>query len=193
MIEKYKHAILSYYNSLEVKHTFDSNWYILEHVYLLGCKEKYKRPIEFICAACAILSINKRWTETKKMLIEYLEEGEIKGLTIVNNKLKQLEECNLEHDCILSILNGKKIQNFYGNLLRPYCPNFVTIDRWAARVANENKKVSNKIYDNLKQAYIEVANDLGILPNKLQALLWCNIIKNDIRKNSNYKKRKPSR
>lgn len=177
MIEQYKHAILTYYNSLESKSNNDLNWYVLEHVYLLGCKEKYKRPLEFLCAACAVLSINKKWSETKKMLIEYLEEGEIKGLTIVTNKLKQLEECNLEHDCIMSILNGKKIQNFYGNLLRPYCKEFVTIDRWVARVAGENRKINPKLYDNLKQAYIEVANELGLLPNKLQALLWCDIIK----------------
>jgi hypothetical protein len=177
MIEQYKHNIREYYNSLDVHDSKDLNWYLLEHVYLLGCKIKYKKEMPFLCAASAILSINKRWSETKKMLIEYLEEGEVKGLTLVTNKLKQLEECNLEHDCIMSILRGKKIQNFYGNLLRPYCREFVTIDRWAARVAGENRQVNPKLYDDLKQAYIEVANEFRLLPSKLQSLLWCDIIK----------------
>lgn len=177
MIEQYKHNIKEYYNSLDIHDNKDLNWYILEHVYLLGCQVRYKREMSFLCAASAILSINKRWSETKKMLIEYLEEGEVKGLSIMTNKLKQLEECNLEHDCIMSILSGKKIQNFYANLLRPYCKEFVTIDRHAARIAGEERKVNPKLYDDLKQAYIEVANEVGLLPNKLQALLWCNFIK----------------
>lgn len=181
MIEQYKQHILSYYNSIPKPHnTDDLLWYMKEHLWLQELAIKYNRPIKFLAASCSVMSINKRWDQNKLMLEEYLETGDIKGMNVVKDKIQQLEECNLDHNCIMSILNGKKIQNFYGNLLRPYCKDFVTVDRWAARIAGEERKIgSDKRYDELAQSYKEVAHELNMLPNRLQALLWSHKIKSN--------------
>lgn len=181
MIEQYKQHILSYYNSIPKPHnTDDLLWYLRHHLYLQELAIKYNRSIEFLAASCSVMSINKRWDQNKLMLEEYLETGDIKGMNVVKDKIQQLEECNLDHDCIMSILNGKKIQNFYGNLLRPYCKEFITIDRHMGTIAGEKRKMnSGKRYDELAQAYKEVAHDVGLLPNRLQALLWSHKIKSN--------------
>ena len=179
MVEQYKQHILSYYNSIPKPHnTDDLLWYLRHHLYLQELAIRHNRPIEFLAASCAVMSINKRWDQNKLMLEEYLETGDIKGMNVVKNKIQQLEECNLDHDCIMGILSGKKIQNFYGNLLRPYCKEFITIDRHMATIAGEQRKMnSGKRYDELAQAYREVAHGLNILPNRLQSLLWSYKIK----------------
>lgn len=75
-------------------------------------------------------------------------------------------------------LSGRKIINFYGNIVG--VTDIVTIDRWAIRVALNNPYLgenlitpsSQKAYDFLADAYIIAANMEGINPCDMQAITW---------------------
>lgn len=75
---------------------------------------------------------------------------------------------------------GMKILNFYRNLIDPTDSEFVTIDgHMAAMFIGDDKAVmkemiigTRKEYKRIAKILSDMANELGLLPNQLQATLW---------------------
>jgi len=74
----------------------------------------------------------------------------------------------------LAVLSGPKVRSFYRNLLG--CPNAVTVDRWAVRIAlgdpDHDGAVPSGEYDAMADAFRRVAASLGISARDLQAATW---------------------
>lgn len=91
-----------------------------------------------------------------------------------------------ENPLIVMPETAKKTRNFFGNILFPESPASITIDRHAKAVA-ENLPPSRKgyaseealatvrlnEYEYIAWHYRRISERLGILPNQLQAVLWC--------------------
>lgn len=82
-----------------------------------------------------------------------------------------------EPERLFSEKTGYKTLSFYHNILNPEDPNWVTIDRHAAAVAEgrENSgsvRLTVKQYRAYAEAYKTAAFILGILPCQLQAICW---------------------
>ena len=74
----------------------------------------------------------------------------------------------------LAVLSGPKVRAFYLNITG--CPDSVTVDRWAMRVATADPDhpgtCSARQYDDFTLAYREAAEHLGVTPRDLQAATW---------------------
>lgn len=176
----YKRNIEEYFNTIPKPYNTDHLlWYIHEHLWLLSLRDRYNKPLAFLAAITAVFSINKKWLENKKRVIEYLETGEVVGTGLMKNKIERLENCNMDEDCIKDILGGLKIQNFFVNLYRPYETEHISIDRHMIKISGHYKeRVTIKQYKQIAKAYKELAWENNIIPNRFQALLWCHKINN---------------
>lgn len=141
-------------------------WYNNYHQYI----KKFDGNLLRNCAIFAIMSINSSLVANVKKFEWFHKTGEFKGLC--RNKFEALIECDNSEDCILDILNGMKIKNFCMNLYNPININWVTIDRHAARIAGEEKKITKKKYIEIADAYKKVAADYYLIPCQLQAMTW---------------------
>ena len=128
-------------------------------------------PVENVVAALAHLSPRVRWGRNKTMLLELLVTGETSGLrgNIERAKLA------LESGEPLKTLTGRKVASFARNILGEH--DVVTVDRWAARLADPSLDVtrsgiSPKQYDQVERAYVQAARFHEITPADLQAVLW---------------------
>jgi hypothetical protein len=126
------------------------------------------------CAIFALMSINTSLTSNIKKFDHYIETGEFRGL--FPDKFIKIQKAKSEED-LLTALNGNKVKNFFMNLYNPVDPKYVTIDRWAYRVAGFQGKPTNKRYIEVANAYKTASNKLGLLPNQLQSCTWCAIRK----------------
>lgn len=174
----YKRNIEEYFKTIPKPYNMDYMlWYIHQHLWLLELRDKFDKRLEFLAAITAVFSINNRWSETKKKVIEYLETGEVVGTNLMKNKIERLENCNMDEQCIKDILSGMKIQNFFVNLYRPYETQHITIDRYMYRIAGHHREgLTTKQYKQIAKAYKELAWENKMIPNRFQALLWCHKI-----------------
>lgn len=103
----------------------------------------------------------------------------IKGEGFGANKDKAIRI--LEGEAPLDVLSGNKVVSFYQNISNPNNPVPVTIDRWALRVANDSgftakiNTPTDKQYWQVASAYREVAAEVGLLANQVQAITWVSI------------------
>lgn len=175
--EDYRNNIIKFYSTIQKPYKPEHlNWYLIEHKWLTECSNKYEVPLILTCAICSVLSINKRWSTTKKVLIDYLKHDLRLHTSAAKDKIKRIEECTLDDECILNILRGPKIKDFYLCLLYPDNDYSFVVDRHMAIIAGEYKRPERKRYQRIKDAYIEVSKELGFIPNNFQALLWCNYL-----------------
>lgn len=135
---------------------------------------EYLRAFEgdlfYNCAIFALMSINSSLAVNIKKFERYQTTGAFTGL--FPDKYKALTNCDKSQDCILDILNGLKVRNFCMNLYNPLDPDYVTIDRHAARIAGYDKGLTRKKYVEIATAYKNVSKEIYLLPNQLQACTW---------------------
>jgi hypothetical protein len=167
-IKKYDETIMYYkYDWL--------TWYFNMHNSIsLQCEGK---DLAKHCAIFAAQSINNSLVGNKKQFFEYVTTGNVKGLG--KTKIEDIIACDGSTDCLLDILSGPKIKNFFMNLYQPDNPDYVTIDRHAMRVAGiDGSSPTKKQYIEIANAYINVAQEYNMIPNMLQAKLWCHFVQN---------------
>jgi len=170
MIKSYKSNLLDIYNKFIGEYNDDDIlWYSKMSLFI------YNNGVDFQkdCGIFALMSVNTSLKFNISKFEYYQKTGLFKGL--LPNKFEAIQKSKTR-DEILIALNGLKIQNFFMNLYQPLDPNYVTIDRHAARACGENKKVSPKIYKEIAHSYKEVAEELRMLPNQLQAMVWCKYV-----------------
>jgi hypothetical protein len=66
-----------------------------------------------------------------------------------------------------------KTWSFWRNLLDPEEWHPVTIDRWMLRARSWSEKLKWPAYNMLAEEVRETAQEYGVLPNAVQAALWC--------------------
>lgn len=169
------------------------NWYSEANTYAQNLHQKYGVSVEKICAVISALSPAVSWeinkTDAENMLEIYVNFGDLEDVqfsTYGQNAFKAWEILNdYKAQSFEEIYNkyfnkktGQKTANFFANILKPFDPDFVTIDRHQISVCKNLKKsggsqvAGSGAYKLLKEIHIEAAKELNILANQLQAVTW---------------------
>jgi hypothetical protein len=136
------------------------------------------RDLNMGAGIIAAASPQKEWTNNLEIAKRVMKSGDIRGLT-GQNAIKALRIRSGENPEDVLPMRIKTGQ-FYHNIKDPNNPHFLTVDTHAHNIAVGH--VYNKEdlgldsygrYDTVKNAYMHVANQLGITnPNRLQARTW---------------------
>lgn len=150
-----------------------SHWYSEALYFCKDQSEKYNKPIIQVAGITSSLSPRKEWNINKKLVINYLSNKHV-GHTQV-----QVNKCDLickttNFLTIQGILKGPKTRNFFGNIMYPNDPYFLTIDSHMIRVITglDTDKITPAQYRTIKTRFSNKANSLGHIPSVLQGILW---------------------
>jgi len=161
-----KNKLIKFFEENKEQFTYDSIWWYSEmSTTISNLGNDFMKD----CAMFSLMSINCSLERNIIKFEEYANTGKFKGLCPDKFDKLLIAETEIE---MWNILGGRKIQNFFMNLYQPLNPNYVTIDRWSARLVGHDKNLSSKQYNMLAQVYFNVAQELNILPNQLQAATW---------------------
>lgn len=164
----------------------NANWYIQASKFASHISHKYRISYNKVVGVISALSPACNWPQNKKdaeKLIAAFVAGDnfsdytyctyganvIKGWNILLSKSDPVTFFNAK--------TGAKTLNFYLNILDPYNPDAVTIDRhafavYAGRKTGGTVSLTPKRYGIIAAAYIEASRQLNMVPNQLQAILW---------------------
>lgn len=194
-----KENILKYYTS-------PSNWYNEYNQWLHKVSQAYGLPFFKVCGIFAVYSANASIDMNLMHLYRFLHNPtELTGMTMCYNKALCIYQSNGRYEDIIKIIstsyiNGKytnsyKVRSFFINLCFPnvlYKHNYknvskkvdrfpaITIDTHAINICVDGvytKKLTKNRYTYLARIYNDVAAEIGVLPQQLQADTWINFRK----------------
>ena len=181
---KIKNNILRVYaDSLESE---KNDWYREAHQWAVDVSNflySFKRlnvSVNQVLGITSALSPLKEWEKNKELTVDFILSGDCGHMK--NNKLKAdkilMAHSSISDDTILKILNGKKTQRFYMNMVHPNDGTGVTVDRHAIAIAIgrtateiEQSLTTNK-YTFIENCYKMTADALGLTPLHLQSITW---------------------
>lgn len=188
--DEIKANILNAYLNAADYYEYGKGWYLA--VNKLACEIALKTSVSIptVCAVIAALSPHAKW---ERNLIDagnlckwWRDGGEmpkvqtystmlLKAIDILKNGDRYWQKSHA------SILHGNKITSFYWNILYPQYAKYVTIDSHALEVAFNTRIISStyqatmkdKQYARIAACYQSVAEQVGLVPCELQAIVWC--------------------
>lgn len=182
---KMKKRLESYINNASLE-TIDNGmkWYDDANKYCQNISDSYSVSIELVASVVAALSPRNRWSrnliDAENVISHFFKGTDLKSVGTFGKMLqKAVLLCNesLKHDERLSILNGRKIQSFYSNILGH--SDKVTIDTWIDLAYSGKYKPTKKRANLTLTRYKKIENDLLKLSKKykveayrLQAIIW---------------------
>ena len=167
---KIKNNILRVYaDSIESE---KNDWYRDAHQWAVSVRQ--------VLGITSALSPLKEWEKNKELTVDIILAGDCGHMK--NNKLKAnkiiMAGTSISDDDILKILNGKKTQRFYMNMMHPNDGTGVTVDRHAiaiaiGRTATEIEQVLTiPKYKFIENCYKMAAGLVGLTPLHLQSITW---------------------
>jgi hypothetical protein len=158
------------------------NWYTDANIFAQELASRFNRPIFVVSGIISAFSPMKNWEENKRLASNFIRYGKASGIYPENlRKAKAiLKATNAEQ--VAQILNGRKQIRFFWNIYKPDELTGVTIDRHAlaccfqydhveALEDNYSRMTENQ-YKFFEDCYIVVGDITGILPHRIQAILW---------------------
>lgn len=171
----------------QVKDFSGLNWYREGHSWACAVAEKYSLSLVAVCGVISALSPATNWEQNKRDTIHVIRGTKgYKCGTYGKNviKAKQILKTGIPS---FNRKTGAKTYNFFHNLLEPDNSAFVTVDRHGYFIATGETYTSGlhlAKYNRIAGQYIAASKKLGLLPNELQAVLWCDYrIKENIKFN----------
>lgn len=148
-------------------------WYLQANISARDLAHKHGICLHKVAGVIAALSPNNAWERNLIDADLFLSAPslETKVCTFKANRVKALKI--LELDCPLEIaklLNGRKTQSFFSNIMYPYTSQAVTVDLWMYRIAGMKQGI--KSYRIIEQAILVASAELKVLPHQLQAVAW---------------------
>lgn len=156
------------------------SWYKQANAWCRLWSQELILPIENVVGVLAVLSPRNKWERNLSDALTVLKAHKvgidphsIKVATYGTNKTKAFQIAAGS----LDVLGGVKVTSFFDNILRPTASQAVTVDVWAARIANGDLRanpgtLAGKRYGEIAQAYADVAEYVGLLPHQVQAVTW---------------------
>ena len=150
------------------------DWYFETNAIAQSWSEKYNVSLSKVCAIISACSINSGWNQNLKNAELFLDTGKIRGLGVIQRKCDAI----MANEPISKVLSTDKLNNFYWNIYKPDLADHVTIDRHATAIAYFGRretrfpKPTAKRYNIIAEAYKSVAENLGLIPQQLQAITW---------------------
>lgn len=148
------------------------DWYPNALHFAQGAAHAHGIATENAVVALVHLSPRTSWQRNKNLLLELLATGEARTLGAAVRKARLAVEASDPFET----LKSPKVSAFARNILGDYEP--VTVDRWAARMADPNIQGVTKVglslvqYEQIERAYRQCAKGQSITPAELQAVLW---------------------
>lgn len=167
---------------LEVSDYSGFNWYTDAHVFASDLCIKHKLPIFVVSGIISAFSPMKNWEENKRLATNFIRYKKASGIYPENLRKAQaiLKATNPEQ--VAQILNGRKQIRFFWNIFKPDEVTGVTIDRHALACCFQYEEVTAlddnfsrmtpNQYKFFEDCYIVVGELTGILPHRIQAILW---------------------
>ena len=154
--------------------TQGDDWYFETNAIAQAWAEKFEVSLSKVCAIISACSINSGWNQNLKNAELFLDTGKIRGLGVIQRKCDAI----MSNKPISEVLSTDKLNNFYWNIFKPDLFEHVTIDRHATAIAyfgrreTDFPKPTTKRYSLIAEAYKKVAENLGLIPQQLQAITW---------------------
>lgn len=157
-------------------------WYNMAHEWCRDVSIEYNLPLETVCGVVSALSPGVSWPQNQKDTISVIRKHlGLQSVAVVGTypvglrKAEALLGGALQEDVFRP--SAPKTRSFYFNILNPHDPEHVCIDRHAVKVARGMKKggalsITPHQYNKVKEAYKEAASILGLIPARLQAIVW---------------------
>jgi len=169
------HNLLDHYiNVSEEQLTHGFNWYKKANRICRSLAETHDLPVYKVVGILSALSPRNRWERNILDCESVIIHGINASVCTFNaNKEKAVKilDCGDESE-LFSLLNGRKVQSFYNNILKPKKVSTVTVDVWAMRSVGLDRAPNKGLYDSVERAYTELGELLGILPHEAQAVIW---------------------
>ena len=183
-----ENSIKSIYSLANIEEQTDGRaWYHIAHEFTGTIAKRHNLSIVQTAAILSSLSPATHWSQNILDTENLIINGKDSTVTTYHrNKLKALKflsgELNpVDHYIVDIKYSWTKTAAFFINILNPNEVNKVTIDRHAIRIAHGYEMTADDaiFYANTRQKYNEtarsyftVADDIGILPQQLQAITW---------------------
>ena len=155
------------------------DWYRVAHNHTALAADKWGIPRSCAVGVLAALSPRKTWDINIELMNDFLKRGDCGQIKLFVEKAKQIVASDGSDEAIMNILNGRKIQAFYMNIMYPDAVEYVTIDRHALSVAfNEwideefYAGMTSRQYEFFVQCYIFAALRAGVSPLLMQSATW---------------------
>lgn len=149
-------------------------WYKKANAICKKLSKKHNLPLYKVVGIMSALSPRNRWErnilDTESVIVSGLEA---KVCTFNPNKEKAVKILNASSkEEVFRLLNGRKVQSFYNNILMHKLSSTVTVDVWAMRSVGLDRAPNKTLYNQVEQAYKELALIVGLKPHEAQAICW---------------------
>ena len=156
-------------------------WYRTAHEFARTVSDRYDIHIARVVGVLSVLSVQNRWEVNKRdceaMCRAHADGEDLEQVTVAtypSQKGKAIAILTTGCD-IRETIGTKwagKTRAFYANILNPYDPGPVTIDRWILRGLDFNRTIYPALYNRIADDIRAIADERGMLPHELQAAIW---------------------
>lgn len=167
-----------YYNASDAAREAGKVWYPAAQSFALKLAARSRYTVEQTAGTISALSPRNQWVHNVAQANDLVDTGTCSGLGMNRNKgIAILALSDVTDAAIESILNGPKTIAFYRNIFNPFVSRDVTLDGWMATAGDfDAKHLANPfVYARLESLLQSAADDLGIMPHALQAIIWCSV------------------
>jgi hypothetical protein len=149
------------------------DWYFILHDYAKNLAERNNLTVMQTAGIISALSPMVMFTTNLRDAERFCYTRSIANLaTYKNQRMKALRIIGAKTEKeILEILGGNKTKAFFLNIYKPKTSQDVTIDTWMIKFFGY-KNLTPKRYKDASKEIQNVANEMGLMPHQVQALLW---------------------
>ena len=149
-------------------------WYYNAHNICKRIAKYTKTDLYKVVGVMAALSPRNKWHRNISDCVDVIRKGKKATVCTFNaNKNKALKILAAKDQKeVYTLLNGRKVQSFYNNILKPYKCDTVTVDVWAMRSVGLDRAPNKTLYNEVESSYKTLAALKGIKAHELQAILW---------------------
>jgi hypothetical protein len=169
------------------------SWYQTAHDYAVDLARRYGITVEQSAAVIAALSPGLAWelnlVQAETLLVAWRAGNSGRELPLLGaygreavDKCSRILAGDVEPLEAFSESTAPKTRAFYRCILDPLTPDVVVVDRHAARAALSRRGelggsavdvVSPALYRWIARHYVALAKQVDLLPNQVQAIVWC--------------------
>jgi len=150
-------------------------WYWNAHNWCVDRELEFRVPYIKVGGVLSLLSPLQNWERNKINTIKMLSCGDCNYFSKQKAKAKLLLSNPYLYQTIDEIrlfINGQKTSNFFMNIVQPFNPEYITIDKHMIDILMPGKHITYDRYLEMTKSITNHAAELSIVPNQLQAILW---------------------
>lgn len=145
-----------------------AEWYTEAQSIAREMATRYNETLDSVACVIAAFSPRTKWSQNLLNAERFLAGENVGALT---NNISMAGKGL--HDGFAA-LKGRKTNSFAHNIAGYL--DYVTVDVWMIRAAGYDRNDANKgMYDLISSVVTDLANDAGIAPAQMQALIWIRI------------------